>query len=221
MEESPQLRSEFRAERERMVQKQIRERGVRDERVLEVLRGTPRHLFVEADKRGRAYDDEPIPIGAGQTISQPYTVAFMTEALGLRGGEKVLEIGTGSGYQTAILSELAGRVYTIERIEALAERAKRLLANFGRANVFFRVGDGTLGWPEEAPFDAVLVTAGSPEAPAPLVRQLGEGGRLVIPTGKRGLQNMIRLTKRDGETRRETLGQFKFVDLIGEYGWTK
>jgi protein-L-isoaspartate(D-aspartate) O-methyltransferase len=170
-------------QRMRMVETQIRARGVKDAGLLKVMETIPRHRFVEEAMMDRAYHDNPLPIGEKQTISQPYIVALMTEALALTGEEKVLEIGTGSGYQTAILSQLAGRVCTIERIASLAGRARKILDYLNAFNVAIRVGDGTYGWKEEAPFDAILVTAGAPKVPSILLEQLGVGGRLVIPEG--------------------------------------
>lgn len=204
--------------RRRMVKEQIRSRDVQDGRVLKAMEKVPRHRFVPEAMIEQAYDDSPLPIGHGQTISQPYTVAFMTEALQLDGHEKVLEIGTGSGYQTAILAELAHEVYSIERIPELTEPAERILRELGYRNIQIRSGDGTLGWPEQAPFQAIIVTAGAPEIPEPLIAQLAESGRLVIPVGDRAGQAMIRLTKKGGETVRESLGPFRFVELIGRYG---
>ncbi len=212
---------EYRAERDRMVRTQIEKRDVCDKRVLQALREVPRHKFLKAELRRYAYDDEPLSIGEGQTISQPYTVAYMTEALRLTGREKTLEIGTGSGYQTAILCELSADVYTVERLPELAERAKRRLVGLDYTSAHFLVGDGTLGLPEEAPYDAIIVTAGAPKIPEPLIEQLAEGGRLVAPVGGKGIQTMIRLTKNEGEIREENLGSFRFVNLIGEHGWKK
>jgi len=169
--------------REEMVQQQLIQRGIRDERVLAVMRKVPRHRFVPPEYVYAAYDDGPLPIGAGQTISQPYIVALMTELLHLQGPEKVLEVGTGSGYQTAILAELAREVYTVELELELLERARRLLASMGYTNIYFRHGDGSEGWPEAAPFDAIIVTAAPPEVPPALIEQLRVGGRLVIPVG--------------------------------------
>ena len=174
---------EFAIARERMVADQLRARGITDPRVLTAMGRVPRHRFVEEALAARAYGDYPLPIGEKQTISQPYMVALMTQALELVGGERVLEVGTGSGYQTAILAELAAKVYSVERIRSLADRARAILEELGYYNVLIRVGDGTLGWREEAPFDAVLVTAAAPEVPAPLVEHVKPGGRLVIPVG--------------------------------------
>jgi len=198
---------------------ELRRLGVRDERVLRVMQEVPRHLFVPEHIQHLAYEDTPLPIGQGQTISQPYIVALMTEALSLRGGEKVLEIGTGSGYQTAILAELAGEVFSIERIPALAEEARRRLALLGYGNVNVRVGDGTLGWPEEAPFDRIIVTGGLPDLPDTLWEQLAEGGRLVAPIGGRYDQYLWVYVKEGGRRRRRALCPCTFVPIIGARGW--
>jgi protein-L-isoaspartate(D-aspartate) O-methyltransferase len=209
-------------QRKKMVDSQIRSRGIGDERVLRAMEKIPRHLFVDEGLIDQAYNDSPLPIGEKQTISQPYIVAIMTEALELRGSEKVLELGTGSGYQAAILAELADRVYTIERIAPLAQKARKLLESLNYYNVVLRVGDGTYGWREESPFDAILVTAGSPSIPRTLVEQLAIGGRLVIPVGGRYSQNMIKLTRlseNPDDVKKEDLGGCRFVNLIGEYGW--
>jgi protein-L-isoaspartate(D-aspartate) O-methyltransferase len=206
-------------QREKMVRVQIEARGIKDERVLAAMRRVPRHLFVPESMRHRAYEDSPLPIGQTQTISQPYTVAAMTEALGLEGGEVVLEIGTGSGYQTAVLAELCEWVYSIERLRDLAALARKTLEELKYDNVAIRVGDGTLGWRERGPFDAILVTAGAPEIPKPLTEQLKEGGRLVIPVGGAEGQTLMLGTMEDGRLETEGLGPYRFVDLIGAYGW--
>ncbi|MFN3534743.1 MAG: protein-L-isoaspartate(D-aspartate) O-methyltransferase, partial [Desulfatiglandales bacterium] len=166
-----------------------------------------------------AYDDHPLPIGKGQTISQPYIVALMTEALELKKEDKVLEIGTGSGYQAAILALIAKEVYTVERIKELYESAKERLDRLGFKNIFFKLFDGTLGWEDHSPFDAILVTAGAPSVPSPLLNQLKDGGRLVIPVGERHNQELIKITKKDGLQRTENLGGCRFVDLVGVHGW--
>lgn len=202
-----------------MVERQIRRRGIRDGRVLDVFRSVPRHLFVPPRWRDQSYEDHPVDIGYGQTISQPYIVALMSEALRLRGHERVLEIGTGSGYQTAILASLCSHVYTVERIAELSAAARRVLDELGYANVSYRVGDGTLGWPEEAPFDGIMVTAAAPSVPESLKSQLGEGGRLVMPVGGRGGQDLIVLKRRGEEFERERLCGCVFVRLIGHEGW--
>ncbi len=205
--------------RKTMVETQLIPRGVRDERVLAAMLKVPRHLFVDEALRPQAYSDYPLPIGEGQTISQPFMVAFMTEALKLTGTERVLEIGTGSGYQTAILAELSERVYSVERIPSIADRARKVLDRLGYSNIVIKIGDGTLGWEEEAPFDAILVTAGAPDVPPPYIEQLAEGGRLVIPVGGEFVQELVRITKRKGRLVRENLGGCRFVKLIGKYGW--
>jgi protein-L-isoaspartate(D-aspartate) O-methyltransferase len=205
----------FARARERMVREQIEARGVEDVLTLAALRQVPRHELVPEDVRAQAYSDQPLPIGHGQTISQPYIVAFMTEALGLRGGEKVLEVGTGSGYQAAVLAHIAAEVYTIEIVQPLAERARADLARLGYANVHVRAGDGYRGWPEAAPFHAIIVTAAAPRIPEPLVAQLMEGGRLVIPVG--GLAQELRvLSRRDGRLHEEARLPVRFVPMTGE-----
>jgi protein-L-isoaspartate(D-aspartate) O-methyltransferase len=211
---------QFDEARERMVTSQLVTRGIRDKRVLSVMREIPRHVFVSKDRESYAYDDNPLPIGHGQTISQPYMVAIMTELLELRGEEKALEIGTGCGYQTAILARLCKTVFTVERIGALAELAQQHLFSIGISNVVFSVGDGTLGWPSEAPFDAILVTAGCPILPDTLCEQLAEKGRLVIPIGDRFSQTLRKITKSHGKLETENHTACRFVDLIGKYGWS-
>jgi len=204
------------AAREQMVQRQLAARGVRDPRVLEAMRKVPRHELVPPELRGEAYDDRPLPIGHGQTISQPYIVAAMTEALRLAGDERVLEVGTGSGYQAAVLAELAREVYSIEIVAPLAERARRDLARLGYANVQVRQGDGYRGWPEHAPFDAIVVTAAPDHVPEPLLAQLAPGGRLVLPLGGSFAQELVLLTRgADGVTRQELL-PVRFVPMTGE-----
>lgn len=208
-------------DRAHMIQDQIRRRGVRDERVLEALEEVPRERFLPRSARRLAYRDRAVHIGSGQTISQPYMVAAMSEALQLTGTEKVLEIGTGSGYQAAILAHLARDVYTVERHRELAERAGPILHDLGLANVHQRVGDGSVGWPEEAPFQAILVTAAAPSPPPALLDQLDEdGGRLVIPVGDPDLQELVRLTRTGTSLTREVLMECRFVPLVGEQGWT-
>jgi protein-L-isoaspartate(D-aspartate) O-methyltransferase len=205
---------------QRMVEDQIRARGVRDPRVLAAMTKVPRHLFVDEALRDHAYQDKALPIGEKQTISQPYMVAAMSEALELAPQDRVLEIGTGSGYQTAVLAELAETVFSIERIPAFAQRARRLLESLGYYNVLIQTGDGTIGWNEHAPFDAIVVTAGAPQAPRPLTDQLKSGGRLVLPMGDEHTQTLVRLRKTEAlET--ETLGECRFVKLIGRHGWEK
>ena len=203
-----------------MVERQIVARGVRDERVLSVMRRVPRHLFVPAAEAAHAYDDRPLPIASGQTISQPYVVAFMTEQLRLTGRERVLEIGTGSGYQTAVLAALASRVYSIEIRPELAEAARGLLARLGVDNVEVRAADGYHGWPEEAPFDAILVTAAPERVPQPLLDQLALGGRMVIPVG--GFYQELKVIERtaQGLSERSVL-PVRFVPFVGEAGFGK
>ncbi len=194
-------------------------RGIKDKSVLWVMGKIQRHLFIEEALVGEAYSDHPLPIGHKQTISQPYIVALMTEALELTGQERVLEIGTGSGYQTAILAELAEKVYTIERIRPLMEKARRLLAELGYTNVIMKAFDGTLGWREYEPFDAIMVTAGAPELPKPLLAQLADGGRMIVPIGDRFSQNLVRVRREKDGFKEEDFGGCRFVDLIGVYGW--
>lgn len=202
-----------------MVEEQLAARGVTDPRVLAAVRRVPRHLFVEEALQDRAYGDHPLPIGDGQTISQPFMVGTMTELLQLSGTEKVLEIGTGSGYQAAVLGELCARVCTIERIPRLAKRARELLEQLGCRNVWVRVANGTLGWPDEAPFDRILVTAGGPNVPPPLFEQLAEGGRMVMPVGEAATQVLKVIEKRDGEMRATEHSGCVFVKLVGKYAW--
>jgi len=206
--------------RKRMVENQIVARGVSDRRVIEAMLKIPRHLFVEEAMAAQAYNDNPLPIGERQTISQPYMVALMTELLQLKGKEKVLEIGTGSGYQSAILAVLAERVCTMERIRPLALKARKVLDSLGLLNVNIKIDDGTCGWEEEAPFDAILVTAGAPDIPARLVAQLAVGGRLVIPVGDHLSQTLVRVVKNDDGTCtvEDSIG-CRFVKLIGKFGW--
>jgi protein-L-isoaspartate(D-aspartate) O-methyltransferase len=212
----------FQKQRIKMVDGQIRARGIADQRVLTAMERIPRHLFVDEVLAEQAYNDNPLPIDRRQTISQPYIVALMSEAMELTGREKVLEIGSGSGYQTAILAELAERVFSIERIASLATRARRILDSLNYYNVAIRVGDGTYGWREESPFAAIMVTAGAPRIPRVLIEQLDIGGRLVIPVGDRSSQVLLKLTRLSedpDDIKREELGGCRFVDLIGEYAW--
>jgi protein-L-isoaspartate(D-aspartate) O-methyltransferase len=203
-----------------MVERQLVPRGITDSRVLEAMRKVPRHLFLEEALSDRAYDDSALPIGDKQTISQPYIVALMTQALALRPTDKVLEIGTGSGYQTAILAGLAARVYSIERVKSLALRSRERLDRLGYRNVAVRNGDGTYGWGEAAPFDAVLVAAGSPSIPPLLVEQLREGGRLVIPVGDRNAQVLQLGVKQRGQLVLSCLTDCTFVPFIGAFAWS-
>jgi protein-L-isoaspartate(D-aspartate) O-methyltransferase len=203
----------------KMVEEQIVSRGIKDPRVIAAMKKVPRHLFVEEALQSQAYSDHPLPIGEKQTISQPYMVALMTEALQLKEKEKVLEIGAGSGYQTAILAELAEKVFSIERIRSLAIKARQLLYELGYFNVEIKIFDGTHGWMEEAPFDAIIVTAGAPDIPQPLLDQLAIDGRLVIPVGDAYAQDLMRVTKTKEGIKKEELGGCRFVKLIGKYGW--
>ena len=215
--------SDYSKMRQRMVRRQIASRGVRSELVLEAMRKVPRERFLPRGQGIFAYDDSPLPIGDGQTISQPYIVAYMAESLALEGGEKVLEIGTGSGYAAAVLAEIAAEVYTIERIEGLATMAGRVLGELGYSNVHVRCSDGTLGWPEEAPFDGIVVSAGGPDVPDTLKHQLKTGGRLVIPIGRsKAYQELVRVTRvADDEFQTEDLVPVRFVPLVGEEGWSQ
>lgn len=209
----------FTKARLKMVEDQVIARGIKDPRVVSAMRKVPRHLFIEEALQNQAYNDRPLPIGEKQTISQPYMVALMTEALELTGREKVLEIGSGSGYQTAILAEMAKKVFSIERILSLTMKARTLLLDLGYTNVEVKFSDGTQGWVAESPFDAIIVTAGSPDVPQPLVDQLAAGGRLVIPVGDESAQDLVRVTKTEQGLKREDLGGCRFVKLIGKYGW--
>ncbi len=209
----------YAALRERMVDQQIKARGVVDSRVLAAMRKVPRHLFIPPHLWDQAYHDYPLPIGQDQTISQPYIVALMTELLEIREMDRVLEIGTGSGYQAAILAELAAAVLSIDRVGGLAEQARQALDSMGYTNVRIRVGDGTLGWPEEMPFDAIIVTAGAPKVPRPLTEQLAPGGRLVIPVGDMWSQTLTCVRKTREGLKFEYHGGCRFVRLIGKYGW--
>jgi len=203
-----------------MVETQLIDRGITDHRVIRAMEKVPRHLFVDDALWPEAYDDHPLPIGEKQTISQPFIVALMTQALVLSGTERVLEIGTGSGYQTAILGELAEQVFSIERVPSLAQRARNILDNLKYTNIVITVGDGTYGWKEHAPYDGIIVTAGAPFAPKQLLQQLSTGGRLVIPVGDQVSQELKVYRKTDGDSfELEDLGGCRFVKLIGEHGW--
>ena len=211
--------STFDINRERMIEEQLVARGITDQRILEAMRTVPRHLFVEDAFQAHAYGDFPLPIGSGQTISQPYIVALMSLTLQLTGTEKVLEIGTGSGYHAAILSRLCQKVYTVERIDGLVGRARKVFDRLRYHNIISRIDDGTVGWPSEAPFDRIIVTAGGPRIPEPLIAQLADPGRLVMPVGGQDMQELQVVDKRDGSITVATIEQVRFVDLIGAHGW--
>lgn len=202
-----------------MVEEQLIARGIRDTRVLEAMGTVPRHEFVQEALAPQAYNDHPLNIGEYQTISQPYIVALMTESLHLQGDEKVLELGTGSGYQTAILAMLAARVFSIERIKSLSNKARQRLHRIGYQNITLRTSDGSIGWPEEAPFDAILVTAASPDVPEVLPKQLKERGRLIIPLGDENQQELFLITKTEEGFVKKSLGGCRFVKLVGQYGF--
>jgi protein-L-isoaspartate(D-aspartate) O-methyltransferase len=205
--------NEFASQRENMVENQIIARGISDEKVIQAMSKAERHLFVPENLRSYAYDDEPLPIGDGQTISQPYIVAYMTEALELTGGERVLEIGTGSGYQTAVLAEIVKEVCTVEIVESLSRRAQDLLHNLGYKNIRFKIGDGTFGWKDYAPYDAVMVTAAPPAVPRSLQDQLINHGRMIIPVGA-GFQELVLITRENKNFRKKKLLPVRFVPLI-------
>jgi protein-L-isoaspartate(D-aspartate) O-methyltransferase len=209
----------FEAARRDMVARQIRERGVRSARVLGAMEAVPRHLFVPHERIPDAYSDEALPIGEGQTISQPYIVAASAEALGLEGHERVLEVGAGTGYQAAVLSHLACEVIAVEAIQVLAESARERLSRLGYSNVRVEHGDGSLGLIRDAPFDAILVSAAAPGVPEPLVEQLAEGGRLVIPVGLTAHQQLLRIVKEGNRTKEQKLFACRFVPLVGRFGW--
>jgi protein-L-isoaspartate(D-aspartate) O-methyltransferase len=212
--------NEYNAKRQKMVETQLVSRGIKDSRVLAAMKKVPRHLFLDEALWPDAYEDHPLPIGEKQTISQPYIVALMTEVLNLKGNEKILEIGTGSGYQAAILAELAEQVYSIERIPSIAKRARRVLDDLKYSNIVITIGDGTLGWKEYSPYDGIIVTAASPYPPKTLLEQLKVGGRLIIPIGDEFTQDLT-LYRRDNEFdySKESYGGCRFVKLVGEHGW--
>ena len=207
------MKKNFQQERERMVQSQIRARGIKDERVLEAMRKIPRHKFVSKSMRSYAYNDEPLPIGEGQTISQPYIVAYMTEVLQLKEDERVLEVGTGSGYQAAVLAEIVKEVYTVEIMESLSLKAQKVLKELGYKNIYFKVGDGSLGWKEYAPFDAIMVTAAPDRVPEALQEQLKPSGRMIIPVGVT-FQELILITREKKKYRKKKLLPVRFVPLV-------
>lgn len=209
----------FETIRQRMVQEQLVSRGIHDQRLLTVMGEVPRHLFVEDAMQASAYGDHPLPILDGQTISQPFIVACMTQALGLTGTEKVLEIGTGSGYQAVVLSQLCARVYTVERLNSLLASSRRLFDRLRCYNIQSKLDDGTMGWQEHAPYDAIMVTAGGPEIPEPLLAQLADPGRMVIPVGDQESQELQLVTKKDGQVQVQLLEHVRFVNLVGAHGW--
>ena len=210
----------FAAAREKMVEHQLEDRGIKDIRVLYAMRKVPRHLFVPEALQSRAYEDGPLPIGENQTISQPYMVAYMTEALELKSSDVVLEIGTGSGYQSAVLAEIVKQVYSIERIKDLLAAARKVFDKLGYTNIATKNFDGTYGWKEKSPFDAIIVTAASPDIPEPLIEQLAVGGRLVIPVGNASSQILKKVRKSEKEIEIKELCGCVFVKLIGKYGWS-
>ena len=205
--------------REEMVRKQLEAREITDPKVLAAFRKVPRHVFVSEALMDQAYGDFPLPIGEQQTISQPYIVAEMTQALELTGEERVLEIGTGSGYQAAILAEIVFRVFTVERIHSLFLKTRKLFDRLGYHHIRTKYSDGSAGWPDESPFDAIIVTAGAPEIPQLLVKQLAVGGRMVLPVGNQHTQELVKLCKNETGVHQSTLGGCRFVKLVGEYGW--
>jgi len=214
-----QVNDRYGTGRDKMVREQLLSRDIVDERTISAMSEVPRHCFVDDALAARAYGDYPLPIGAGQTISQPYIVACMTQALQLRGEEKVLEIGTGSGYQAAVLSRLCRRVYTIERINSLLAGARKVFDRLRYYNIRSKLDDGTLGWPDNGPYDAIIVTAGGPEIPEPLIAQLADQGRLIIPIGDQRAQDLKLLTKNEEQVEIKNLASVRFVDLVGEHGW--
>jgi protein-L-isoaspartate(D-aspartate) O-methyltransferase len=210
---------DYESERKQMVDQQLRHRGIVDQRVLAAMERVPRHRFLPDPENPAAYDDQPLPIGSGQTVSQPYMVGLMTECLRLRGHERVLEIGTGSGYQAAVLAELAREVISVERFSSLGERARALLQELGYSRVTVIVGDGSLGYSEAAPYDRIIVTAAAPKIAQPWLDQLGEDGRLILPLGDRWGQTLTAVTKRGAKIKHESICGCVFVPLIGEHGW--
>ena len=211
----------YAGQRRKMVEEQILGRGIKDLSVMEVLSRVPRHLFVNSSLQHRAYGDCPLPIGENQTISQPYIVALMTQALDLKGEERVLEIGTGSGYQTAILAELAAQIFTIERVKPLVKKTKELLEGLKYKNIVFKTFDGTYGWRDQSPFDAILISAATPSIPKSLIEQLADKGRLVAPVGERESQDLIVLNKNGNKVMERKIGSCKFVPLIGKFAWSE
>jgi len=209
----------FERQREEMVRNQLEARGIADPKVLSAFQKVPRHLFVSEALRDQAYGDFPLPIGEQQTISQPYIVAEMTQSLELKAEDRVLEIGTGSGYQAAILAEIVYRVYTIERIRSLFMNARKLFDRLRYHNILTKYSDGTVGWADESPFDAIIITAGAPEIPEILIHQITVGGRMVLPVGNRYSQDLIKIYKNDEGIHQSSLGGCRFVKLVGEHGW--
>jgi len=212
-------RNKYERQREEMVKRQIEARGITDPYVLAAMRKVPRHRFVSEALRDQSYGDFPLPIGDQQTISQPYIVAEMTQALQIGPEDRVLEIGTGSGYQAAVLAEIAYRVYTIERIHSLLIRSRRIFDELHYHNIITRLSDGTKGWPEEAPFDAIIITAGAPRIPDALIAQIAQGGRMIVPVGDQHSQELVKIFKDEKGIHRTNLGGCRFVKLIGEHGW--
>jgi len=206
-------------ERLKMVSEQLVARGIKDSRVIAAMAKVPRHSFIRDELRGHSYEDEPVPIGNDQTVSQPYMVALMAEVLELKGSERILEIGTGSGYAAAVFAELCGEVFSVERIEELAIKARLALTAIGSRNVRIQIGDGTLGWPEEAPFDGIVISAGAPQIPRPLLDQLKPGRNFVLPMGEEELQTLVRLRKTPSGLKEEYFGECRFVKLRGTHGW--
>ena len=217
---SQQALSANAGQRRKMVEEQLVVRGIEDARVLEAMRKVPRHLFVEESLGHRAYGDHPLPIGENQTISQPYIVAVMSEALQLKGDERVLEIGTGCGFQSAILAELASQVFTIERLSVLSRKARHLLNRLGYSNINFKVFDGSYGWRDQSPYEGIVITAGAPDIPTALVDQLTVGGKIVIPIGNMDSQQLVVATNKGGKLTREVIGDCKFVPMVGKSGLT-
>jgi protein-L-isoaspartate(D-aspartate) O-methyltransferase len=214
------MRTDLEQARERMVAEQLAARGINDQRVLAAMRAVERHRFIPAELQDHAYDDGPLPIGGAQTISQPYMVAITCEAAALSGGERVLEVGTGSGYQAAVLARLCRELYSIETIEHLYERASVILGALGLTGVHLACGDGSEGWPEHAPYDAIIVSAAMPGIPMPLLHQLAPGGRLVAPIGEDELQSLVRISLQDGHWREEYFGECRYVPMTGKHGFS-
>lgn len=211
---------DYRIARRKMVETQLKGRGIHDARVLDAMLRVPRHLFVDSAQAAQSYSDAPLPLGHGQTISQPFIVALMLEALELEPADRVLEIGSGSAYQTAILSELAAEVYAVERLEPLYQRGSKIIADLGFSNIHLKLADGTLGWPEKAPFEAIIVAAGGPKIPEPLIDQLAPGGRLIIPVGPTELsQKLTLVTKKPQGLSQKPVADCRFVALVGRHGW--